>query len=190
MLIDESQAQHFIDHYQTLLGHVAIVGGLLKKPVDSGGVLALMQKARNTLAQKKSLLDKAARAMEQAGEPLPQDMYEAASSLRVSHWVYLRDTSSYSVLLESGGLEAAYGVKCLTTTLKDAVGDSGAIIETGLLEYRGQIVCDDLIALAAWLGPQHRAGFNAQLRELRAEGRFHRGRLLPLPGAKPARRAA
>ena len=193
MLIESSQAQHFTDHYQALLGHVALVGNLLKTPIDPDRALALMTEARDALAADKSLLDKAAAAMEKAGTPLPQDIYDAAASLRVNHWVYLRDTTAYSVFLETGAIEAAYGVKGLNESIRDIMGDSGAIIDAGLLEFHGQIICDGLIGLGAWLGPGYRSEFNATLTEYRANGLFFRDRLLPAPkqkAASPKKRSA
>ena len=190
MLIESSQAQHFTDHYQALLGHVALVGNLLKTPIDPDRALALMTEARDALAADKSLLDKAAAAMEKAGTPLPQDIYDAAASLRVNHWVYLRDTTAYSVFLETGAIEAAYGVKGLNESIRDIMGDSGAVINAGLLEYAGCIVCDGLIALGAWLGPNHRSSFNEQLRVLRAEGKFSRDTLVPISAPKKKTKAA
>ncbi|QIL78760.1 hypothetical protein G7047_01575 [Diaphorobacter sp. HDW4A] len=186
MLIEESQALHFIDHYQTLLGYAALSGGLLKKAGPQVDGLALMTTARNAIAKDPALLTKAMAAMAQAGEQLPEDMQQAVASLRVNHWVYLRDTTGYSVLLETGDREAGYAVKCLTTPLKELMGDSGAIIEAGLLEYHGQIVCDGLVSLGAWVGPNYRSGFNATLAEFRTNGLFFRDRLLPVSMQKPA----
>ena len=68
--------------------------------------MAMMQKARNAIVQDPSLITKAVAAMEKAGEPWPKDMQRAIASLRVGHWVYLRDTSGYSVFLETGDLQA------------------------------------------------------------------------------------
>ena len=181
MLIEESLAEHFLDCYQTLLGHVAVVSGLLKKADPETGGLQLMMMARNALAENPALLPEAMASMEKAGSALPQDMQDAIASLRVSHWVYLRDTTSYSVFLETGEREAAYGVKALTTPLKELMGDSGAIIEAGLLVFHGQIICDGLVSLGAWLGANYRSEFNATLAEYRANGQFFRDRLLPAP---------
>ena len=186
MLIEESLAQRFQDQYQTLLGHVALTSGLLEKAGKDASGLQLMTMARNELAKKPALLAKAMASMEQAGEPLAQDMQQAIASLRVGHWVYLRDTSSYSVFLETGALAAAYGVKALSEPFKEFLGDSGAIIEAGLLVFHGQIICDDLISLGAWVGKEYRSEFNATLAEYRTQGLFFRDRLLPAPGRKPA----
>ncbi|MBF5003333.1 hypothetical protein [Diaphorobacter caeni] len=185
MLIEEKKALHFIDSYQTLLGYAALSGGLLEKAGQNVDGLVLMQQARNAMADDPALLPKALAAMEKAGETLSEDMQQALASLRVGHWIYLRDTTGYSVLMETGDLEAAYAVKCLTTPLKDLIGDSGAIIEAGLLEYDGKIICDGLVSMGAWLGPNYRSGFNESLGEYRANGLFFRDKLLPAPVKKP-----
>ena len=193
MLIEASLAKHFLDRYQTVLGYAALAGGLVSKADKEVNALALMQKARNAMAQDPALLSKAVAAMEKAGEPWPEDMQQALASLRVGHWVYLRDTTAYSVLMETGALEGAYAVKALTEPLKDIMGDSGAIIDAGLLEFHGQIICDGLIGLGAWLGQGYRSEFNATLTEYRANGLFFRDRLLPAPtqqAASPKKRSA
>ncbi len=193
MLIDKELSSHFLDRYQALLGYAALEGGLISKADKNVSALALMQKARNAIAQDPGLLTKAVAAMEKAGEPWPEDMQHALASLRVSHWVYLRDTTSYSVFLETGALEAAYAVKALTEPLKEIMGDSGAVIEAGLMEFHGVIICDALIGLGAWLGSNYRSEFNATLSEYRASGKFYRDRLLPAPpkeAAKPKKSRA
>lgn len=179
MVIEQEQALHFIDRYQTLLGYAALAGGLLKK--SDGDGMAMMQKARNAIVQDPSLITKAVAAMEKAGEPWSDDMQSAIASLRVGHWVYLRDTSGYSVFLETGDLQAGYAVKGLTMPLKEYMGDSGALVEAGLLVYQGQIVCDELINLGAWLGRDHKRDFNLMLTEFRKLGMFYRDQLLAAP---------
>lgn len=47
----------------------------------------------------------------------------------------------------------AYGAVGITDSIKELLGGSGALVETGLLVYDGRIVCNGLISPLAWFGP-------------------------------------
>ena len=188
-LIDPSLARHFIHHYQNLLVQVAKDTDLVNQPEAQQGAVYLLQAARNAVADAPELIDAAQTALQQQGRPAPPEIMQAVATLRVDRWVYLRDTTSYSVLLGVDDQTAAYGVKGLTTPLKElARGEAGAVISCGLLVYQGQVICDGLVGFIAWIGPNYCREFNALLSELRATGRFYRDRILPAP--KPSARAA
>jgi len=59
------------------------------------------------------------------------------------------------------------------------LGASGAVIDCGLLLFRGQVICDGLVHLSAQLGPNYRSSFKESLAACRAQGRLYRDRLLP-----------
>jgi hypothetical protein len=61
----------------------------------------------------------------------------------------------------------------LTDRLRDIVGGSGIVLETGLVRYRGCFVCDGLVYKKLWLGPNYKKSFNAAFSEMKAEGRFY-----------------
>ena len=61
----------------------------------------------------------------------------------------------------------------LTDRLRDIVGGSGVVLETGLVCYRGRFVCDGLVYKKLWLGPNYKKSFNAAFSEMKAKGRFY-----------------
>jgi len=101
----------------------------------------------------------------------------AAASLQVESWVYLRDTRRYSIFMAQAGTHA-YGAVGITDSIKELLGGSGALVETGLLLYDGRIICDGLISPLSWIGPAHKKDFNEALSKIRA-GRFYTDHLVP-----------
>lgn len=185
MLIDSASAHHFIQHYQELLTEIGIQTGLVQAPEGWDSVVHFLTAVRNRLAQQPELLEPALAALQERNEPVADDVLAAIHSMRTERWIYLRDTTGYSVLLDSQNEEAGYAVKGLTTTLKDMLGDSGAIIQCGLLLYRGQVITDGLVGFAAWIGPNYRRSFNERLRQLRANGQLYGDRVLPPQAPRP-----
>ncbi|WP_027016862.1 hypothetical protein [Comamonas composti] len=181
MLIAKEQALHFINHYQELLTEVALISGLVKRQEGWGSVSEMLVAARTAMLADPGLCEQALQSLQDKGLSVAEDVRKAVLSLRVDHWVYLRDTTSYSVLMDARNEEAAYAVKCLTTRLKELVGDSGAFIECGLLAYQGQLISDGLVGFVAWIGNNYRRSFNQNLTELRAKGQLYGDRVLPAP---------
>ena len=181
-LIAPSLARHFIHHYQNLLLQVAQDTNLSDQPEAHPSHVHLLQAARDAAVAAPELIDAAQAALQRQGQPAPPEMMQTIATLRVDRWVYLRDAASYSVLLGADDQAAAYGVKCLTTPLKELIGgEASAVITCGLLVYEGQVICDGLVGFVAWIGPNYRRDFNTLLSDLRAKGRFYRDRLLPAP---------
>jgi hypothetical protein len=133
---------------------------------------------RKKLLSDESVLDGAVSRIHAQGEHVNESVVAAAASLQVNDWVYLRDTRRYSVFMESAGI-LAYGAVGITNPIKELLGGSGALVETGLLFYDGRIVCDGLITPLAWIGPSYKKKFNDALSNIRSAGRFFTDRLVP-----------
>jgi hypothetical protein len=86
--------------------------------------------------------------------------------------VYLRDTKLHSIFVDPSA-DRAYGVVGLTQSIREVIGGSGVLVETGLVRYAGHMVCDGLIAQQLWLGASYRRSFDHKLRALKAEGKFY-----------------
>jgi hypothetical protein len=76
----------------------------------------------------------------------------------------------------------AYGAVGITDSIKELLGGSGALVETGLLLYDGRIVCDGLVSPLAWIGPSYKRDFNEALSKIRAVGQFYTDHLVPRSG--------
>jgi len=93
----------------------------------------------------------------------------------VQQWVYLKDTSRYSVWLDEP-CEQAYGVLGLTQAVRDLMpGGSGVVVRAGLMSLGGRWVTDGLFDNAVWLGPGYRRDFTARYQQLKQAGRFGLG---------------
>ncbi len=171
MVIDPDSALRFIDGWKALLLQAAGTGWRPGKPVP----YERLAESREAVAADPARLDAAAAALERSGRPVDADVLRAARTLRLDHWVYLRDTAGHSVFLDSRS-RAAYAVLGLTERLRDIVGESGVILRTGVVEFRGRYVCDGLVANVVWIGPNMRRELNDALARLRRTGAFHRGR--------------
>jgi len=92
-------------------------------------------------------------------------------SLRLTQWVYLKDTTKYSIFID---LEenAAYAVVGLTDRIRNILGGAAVTFRTAVVEYQGKYVCDGILESHTWLGPNYKRDFNAKFSELKREGRF------------------
>jgi len=103
--------------------------------------------------------------------PIDSAVSRAIRTLRIDDYVYLKDTKDYSIFIQASG-NSAFGVVGLTERIRDIVGASGVMIETGLIRYRGKFVCDGLVSRLVYLGPGYRKNYGAIYRDLRTQGRF------------------
>jgi hypothetical protein len=168
MIIDAASSAAFIAGYTQVM--TAIHGPPTR--VKTVPLLDVLAAGRDKYISDRSLLDKALAALAKRSIHIAPDMVEALRSLDVKNWVFLKDTRSHSVFVDPSG-HAAYGVLGLTDRIRDIVGGSGAVIETGLARYRGHYVCDGIVTGIVWLGRSYRREFNAVLAELRARCAFH-----------------
>ena len=168
MLLDPAAANAFIAGYKQVLLRVA---GDDDDRVGDRNVLKALADARHRVKHNPALLERALVELQASAQPLDDEVLRAIRTLRVDDWVYLRDTKSYSVFIQHSG-EFALGVLALTQRMREIVGESGVVIETGVVEYCGRFVCDGLVSRVVHLGPSYRRSFSAAYRALRANGRF------------------
>lgn len=172
MKIALSDAQAFISTYQVVL---ATISGKAGKDET---VQAQLVRGRMALLKNPALLEDSIAALKNSGRVLDEDVLSAMRQMRVEQWVYLRDTRSHSIFMSMEGDEA-YGVLGLTQRLRDITGESGAVIDTALLPFKGRLICDALMANLVWIGSNYRRDFNDDLKRLKAEQRFSTTALLP-----------
>ena len=166
LLLDPAEASDFIAGYKRVLLHVA--GG---DPADGRDLLETLVDARRQLTEKPNFLNETLSMMRSSVPRIDEAVLMAVRSLQVDNWVYLRDTKNYSIFVASSA-ESAFGVFGLTERIRDVVGKSGVVIETGLVRYRGRFVCDGLVSRVVNLGPGYLRSFRERYRALRTAGRF------------------
>jgi hypothetical protein len=163
-LLDSAAADAFIAGYKRVLLRVA---GTVRE--NGSDPLETLVHARRRVMENAAILNQAL-----ADETTPiadPAVLRAIGTLRVDDYVYLKDTRDYSIFVEASG-NAAFGVLGLTERIRDIVGVSGVIIETGLVRYCGRFVCDGLVSRLVHLGPAYRRSYTGVYRDLRTQGCF------------------
>lgn len=168
MVITEHEASAFIHGYTLLM--VEIFGPLPAK--QKKDLLEVLAAARIKYLANRSLLDDALRTLEKKATSVSDDVVSAIRSLEVKQWIYLKDTKSHSVFIDPSG-EVAYGVLGLTDRMRNIIGSSGAVVETGVVRYLGRYVTDGIVSSVVWLGPNYKTEFSSVLADLRKAGKFH-----------------
>lgn len=168
MYLAPADAQRFIQDYKLLM--LEVLGE--REDRITGSVVPLLAKARAKLVHKPTLLRKSIARLEERNVRLDREVIMAIEGLEVRQWVYLRDTTRHSIMIDSTA-DRAFGVLGLTQGIRDIVGGTGVIIEAGLVRYCGRYVCDGIISQVVWLGPGYKRSWNETFKEIKASGQFH-----------------
>jgi hypothetical protein len=126
----------------------------------------LVSKAAGPMTADLALTRRAADMLKQHGKALPADDWAAVCSLRVAQWVYLRDSTTCSIVLEPDK-DNAYAVLGLTDRLSDVTGASGLLMQAGLVAYQGRYVCNGRVHSSPWQGTNLKKDFSKRLKALR-----------------------
>lgn len=169
MVVTEHEASTFIQGHTQLMVHM--YGPLPAKPKME--LLAILAAARAKFVADRSLLEGALRELKAKSITVAPEVISAVQSLEVKKWVYLKDTSAYSVFIDPSA-KVAYGVLGLTEKIRNIIGGSGVVVETGLLRYLGRYVTDGIVTNVVWLGRNYKKDFTNELASLRAHGAFHK----------------
>ena len=168
MILKADAAWRFINGYKKLL--LEIYGEARSHAKDS--VVTKLAKARAKLIEQPALLQEAQARLVARSDSIDPEVLQAVESLEVRSWVYLKDTKIHSIFMDEE-TKRAFGVLGLTDRLRDLVGGSAVLLETGLVRYRGRFVCDGVIKVKVWLGANYKKSFNVAFAEWKAEGRFY-----------------
>ncbi len=168
MILEPHAAAQFIQGYKTLLLEI-------DAEVSENRARRVLEKlvaAREQLCKDRSLLKKGLDRVKARAFDISPAVIQAIEDLEIEHWVYLRDTKRHSIFIHPKG-RCAFGVLGLTDPIRDIVGSSGVVMETGLARYYGRFVCDGLISGAVHLGPNYRKSYGRAYSSLKAQGRFY-----------------
>lgn len=168
MYLDPADAQRFIQDYKLVM--LEVLGE--QEDRITGSIVPLLAKGRAKLAGKPALLRQSIAQLQARNAKLDHEVIMALEGLEVRQWVYLRDTTRHSIMIDVNA-DRAFGVLGLTQGLRDLVGGTGVMIETVLVRYRGRYVCDGIISQVVWLGPGYRRSWNETFKEIKASGQFH-----------------
>jgi hypothetical protein len=166
MILSSERAHPFLTQYSSLL--LSLLDPDSTQNLDLPQALVL---GRTHLLEDPSRLEQAMSKVGELNLALDPEVIEAVKTLKVDQWIYLKDTQRYSVFLDSEG-EAAYGVWGLTERIRDIVGNSGCVLQAGILRYADHYVCDGLITSLVFLGKNNLNHFKELYQELRHSQRF------------------
>lgn len=170
MLLAPADARRFMGTYE----QVAIAVHGLQQGEVSDDPRQAIARARELLQHDPELLERAVSWLQQRSRRPDGEVIASLRTLRLDTWVHLKDLRSGSVLLDSKGANA-YLVAGLTQQLSAITGRPGmVVIEAGLCQFAGRILCDGLLIPRAQLGPELKRASNSRYRQLKAEGRLHR----------------
>ncbi|MGJ0486584.1 MAG: hypothetical protein ACR65R_18900 [Methylomicrobium sp.] len=169
MVVPEHEASAFIQGYTQVM--VQIYGPVPAKPKK--GLLEILAAARASYVTDRSLLEEALRQLKSESIVIAPEVVSAIKSLEVKKWIYLKDTSAFSIFIDPS-TKAAYAVFGLTDRIRNIIGGSGAVVETGLLRYQGRYVTDGIVTSVIWLGRTYKKSFIEAFADLRAQGAFHK----------------
>ena len=171
MVIDAPTAQRFIETYKDFLGSLVTAQDKAGQRLTQW--LAL---GRDRFVADRALLDNYRKAHPSADA----EMLDAIAQTQFGQWVHLKDTNTYSVLMDMDATRA-YAVLGLTQPLRhiDAgegyVMGSGLVMKAALVPLHGRWVCDGLIQNPVWLGPGYKRSYTGSYTALRKAGGFSVG---------------
>lgn len=94
MVIAPQAAKAFISGYTRLLTQVH----LQSNGEPDMELVQILAAARQSVVESPSLIDAAAAALDAKGASITQDVLDAIKTIQLKHWIFLRDTSRYSVV--------------------------------------------------------------------------------------------
>jgi len=168
VLVPRPDAMCFIDGYKAVLLAVFTTAGSRR----TTNLINDLADARSHAAVNPKALDSAIDMVKARGDLLSSEIEHAVRSLRVGRWFHLRHTTRYALLLDEAA-ENAYAIKALTTPLHEIVGSKAVSFEAGVVEYKGQYVCDGIVLNPLYLGPGMRESLKEAYARIKREGRFH-----------------
>lgn len=169
MLLDPEPASIFMRNYTSLMAAIYVSD---PKHQTRATVPEVVARGRALYAADPRRLSTAVVEAEERGKPLDTEVVTAVRGMQLKKWIFLRDTKRHSLFLDPSG-DVAYGVLGLTQRIRDLVGGSGVMLETAIVRYRSQFVCDGVISEVLWLGPNYRKHFAALFAKLKKSGAFH-----------------
>ena len=170
MVVEPRLAADFIQRYKDFL--LFVYDQEIAKDEDRE-LLQKLSLARERYNGKRELFDA---YLDETGNSLPV-IDAAIGSLDFSRWVYLKDTSRYSVFIKADET-VTLAARGLTQPIREIFGHSGMYMKTGIVRLGAHFVCDGLITEPVVLGKHLKDQFALLYRELKQRGAFHKS-----PGA-------
>ncbi len=164
MIVNNEIADNFMETYKDFLLFVYQTSDFTEKNCE---LLEMLSIGRDQYIQNRKLLN-----IYKENNEVKLEIYHAIKSLEVNNWVYLRDTTKYSIFLKED-ITVSYAVLGLTQPIKEIFGYSGLYLKTGLVSLDNCIVCDGIISNIVGLGSGYKSEFNESFKELKKNNLFY-----------------
>ena len=102
-----------------------------------------------------------------------EEIRVAIKNLKHARWMYLRDTTRYSIFMSTED-EESYAVLGLTDPIREVVGQVSMIFETAIFPLGESYVCDGLFSGVMAVGPNMRADYRELQSKIVKRGRFYK----------------
>jgi hypothetical protein len=165
MVIDREIADKFIEVYKSFL---LFLCHEFADVAENDDLLKLLCIGRDIYLDDRELLDDFSEKYS-----VSPDIYAAIASLEYGQWVYLRDTTKYSLFVMEDQ-SASYAVLGLIDPLKLVCGSAGLYFGAGILQLGGKYVCDGLLVDPLYLGANLKWEYNEVYKELKQQGKFYK----------------
>lgn len=165
MVINKKLSDSFLEIYQKFL-----IFSFYESDSDQNieDLLKILIQGRSYYLKNRELLDD---YIAKNGK-IDSDTMIAIKSLEVDNWIYLRDTSKYSIFINND-ISVSYAVYGLTQPIKEILGASGFYMEAGLVSLGDKFVCDGLLSSVVQLGSNYKSDFNDSFRDLKKNKWFY-----------------
>jgi len=165
MVVSKELASRFIEQFKNFLLFV------YERHIEKSNEHDLLEKlvlARNYYVENKSILDAYVKT---TNNELDIEMIESIKTLRTGTWVYLRDTTKYSIFVNPD-IPQSFAVLGLTDRIRSIFGTSGIVMKAGIVNIGKVYVCDGLISDLVQLGKNYKTEFNEIHKQNKENGTF------------------
>jgi hypothetical protein len=165
MVVSKETADRFIEQFKNFL--LFAYEHYIENSNESDFLEKLVL-ARNYYAENKDILETYVKTTK---DELDLEMIESIKTLRMGTWVYLRDTTKYSIFVNPD-ISQSFAVLGLTDRIRGIFGTSGIAMKAGIVNIGKVYVCDGLITDLVQLGKNYRSEFNEMHKKNKEKGTF------------------
>ncbi len=175
MILPPTLSRPFIRTYQALLDTTTMMLNpeAFVNATSKEDKLRNLQNARESLFSGEVLFEEVLSRTREDGVLLDDEALGAIRRLRLQRWIYLRDTSRGSILLDME-MPASYLVVGLTEPLRTLTGRCSIVLKAAIAPMRDMFFSDGLMATVVYIGPNIRSDYNDKQRRLREQGTYYK----------------
>lgn len=175
MILPPALSRPFIRTYQALLDTITkmLDPQAFVNATSREDKLLNLKRARESLYSGEVSFDDVLNRTREDGVSLDEEMLEAIRRFRYQRWIYLRDTTRGSIILDTD-TETSFLVLGLTETVRMVARQNSVLIWTAIGPLRDVFFYDGFIGTSTYIGPNIRRDLNDRQRRLREQGTYYK----------------